>query len=169
MPTRPISTPVDGKTTILFVPAIANAAAPTAAEISAGGTKDLSCWITADGWSPSLSEDTISDQRMCDPQTYEQPGRYQRSLVVKFIDNPKASDQSANNVAKVTLAPGTAGFLVIRRGVTVGVAMTTGDAVEVWPCVMGQRDWQAPSANTVNQIQQKPFITGPVVEGLLAA
>lgn len=163
------STPVDGNTKVLWVPAVA-ASVPTIAEIGAAGAKDLSCWITADGWNPALSEDTIDDQRLCDRVTYEEPGRATRSLSVKYVENPKAADQTSNNVAFVTLAPGTSGFFVVRRGPLYSVAMAITDLVQVWPVTMGQYDWTAPTANAVFTVVQKAFVTAPgVTSGAIAA
>lgn len=160
------STPVDGRTKVLWVPAIAGTI-PTLAELAAAGVKDLSCWITADGWNPSLSEDTIDDQRLCDTATFEEPGRYQRSLQVKYVDNPSQGDQSTNNVAYVTLVPGTSGFFVVRRGPLYSAAMVNLDPVQVWPVTMGQYDELAPTANAVFQTQQKAFVTSSRRDGTL--
>lgn len=154
----PNSTPVDGNTLVKWVPAIADATVPTATEINAAGAKDLSCWITADGWSPSLSEATITDDRLCDIATYERRGRVQRALAVKYIENPLAADQASNNVAFVTLAPGTLGYFVVRRGSLYSVAVAAAQLVMVWPVEMGEYDPVAPEANSVFRMQQKAFV-----------
>lgn len=166
--TRAISTPVDGNTRIQYVPVIAGSL-PTTTEIGAAGSKDLSCWFTGDGWNPSFSENTITDDRLCDVATYEQRGRNQKSLEVKYIVNPKAADQASNNVAYVTLAEGTAGFLVVRRGVAEATALAIADIVEVWPIVMGVHQNQPPAPDTVYTAVQKAFVTGAVTEGAIAS
>lgn len=159
--TRAVSTPVDGNTRIQWVPSVAGSV-PTTAELTAAGSKDLSCWFTGDGWNPSFSENTIVDERICDTATYEQRGRNQKSMQVKYIVNPKAADQSTNNVAAVTLAEGNAGFFVVRRGVAEATAFAIGDLVEVWPVTMGVQQNQPPAPDTVYTAVQKAFVTAGV-------
>lgn len=155
------STPADGNVKVVFAPALADPAAPTTAELSGAGVQDLSCYLTADGWTPGLDEQVVSDDRLCDTQTYEAPGRHTRSLSIKYVDNPT---DTANNAAYSTLVPGTKGFLVVRRGVPYGQAFAAGDVVDVWPITAGQYDKQPPEANSTLKTAQKAFVTGPVKE-----
>lgn len=165
---RAVSTPVDGNTRIQWVPVVAGSV-PTIAEIGAAGSKDLSCWFTGDGWNPAFSENTITDQRLCDTADYEQRGRNAKSLEVKYIVNPKAADQSSNNVAAVTLAEGQAGFFVVRRGIAEGTTLAIADIVEVWPVTMGVQQNQPPAPDTIYTAVQKAFVTGAVTSGAIAA
>ena len=66
MPTIPTATSTDGMVSYKFVPTIASTSAPTVAEITAG--VELACWITDDGWQPSLNETAASDKRACAAQ-----------------------------------------------------------------------------------------------------
>ena len=151
------STPADGNVKTVFVPAIAVLSAPTVTELEAG--TDLSCYLTGDGWTPGLDEQTITDERMCDTQTYEQPGSYTRSLSVKYVENPT---DSTNNAAYTTLAPGTKGYLAQRRGVPYDQAWAADDKVDIWPTTMGQYDKQPPERNSTLKVAQKAFITAAV-------
>lgn len=152
-------TPADGNVKIVWVPTIADPTAPTATEVTGASAKELSCYLTADGWTPGLDEQVITDDRLCSTQTFEQPGRHSRTLVIKYVENPT---DSTNNVAHDTLIPGTAGFLVERRGATQSTALAADDVVNVWPVKAGQYDPQPPEANSVLKGQQKMFITGSV-------
>lgn len=152
-------TPADGNVKVAWVAALADPSAPTTAELTGAGVKDLSCYLTADGWSPSLDEQVVTDDRLCSTQTFEQPGRHSRSLVIKYVENPT---DTANNVAYATLVPGTSGFLVERRGDAQAGAFASGDVVNVWPVKAGQYDPQPPEANSVLKAQQKMFVTGTV-------
>src|SRR5437870_12415854 len=102
------STPADGMTLVKIVTAIADTSAPkVATEINAASSIDISCYLTAGGWKPSLSEQVITDERLCTTQTYEQKGRSQRGLEVEYIDNTNTTNATLYNKAKDTLVPGT--------------------------------------------------------------
>jgi hypothetical protein len=154
------ATPADGNEKVLLVPAIANTAAPTVAELTAPGVVDISCYLTGDGWSPSLSEQVISDERKCSKQTFEQPGRSQRGLDVVYIDNTNAPNAATDNKAKETLVPGVAQYVVVRRGKDFEAAIAAADKVSVSPIKAGQYNEMPGAANEVLKIGQKLFITG---------
>lgn len=153
------STPADGNLKVVWVPTIANPDSPTATELSAAGAVDVSCYLTGDGWAPSLSEDTISDPRLCETATFEQPGRAQRSLSVTYIENP---GDATNNKAYDTFIPGTAGYFVVRRGKAFDTAFAAADKVDVWPVKAGAYSPNAPTANSVLTVTQKMFVTAKV-------
>lgn len=157
-------TPADGHVKVVYATAIADPANPTLAELNAGTTVDLSCYLTSDGFTPSLSEAVATDDRLCDTVTYENIGRAQRSLVIKYVENPAAS-VGTTNLAYETLTPGTTGFFVVRRGFLYSAAWAANQPTQVWPIAMGNYDWQPPEANTVLHVQQKAFVTGAVIVG----
>jgi len=158
MPNLP-STPADGNVKVAWVVTIANTAAPTAAELTAGSVVDLSCYLTADGFTPALDEQVIVDQRLCDTATFEKPGRATRSLNIRWIDN---SNTALANLALTTLIPGTSGFIVVRRGMAYATAFATTQKVDVWPTTCGQYGDEPPEANSVLKVAQKMFITDAV-------
>lgn len=160
-------TAADGHVAVWWLPAIAIPATP---DISSEMTAavDLSCYLTADGFTPSLNEDVATDDRLCDTVTYENIGRAQRSLVIKYVENPTAG-AGTTNLAYETLTPGAAGFLVVRRGLLYSTSPAAAQKVQVWPVAMGNYDWLPPEANTVLHVQQKAFVTGPVVLGAFVA
>lgn len=151
------STPSDGSVRVQWVPAIADTTAPTTTELNAAGAQDLSCYLTSDGWSPSLDEQVISDERLCTAATFERPGRHQRSLTVRYIENP---GDITYNKAWVKLIPRTNGFFVVRRGPDYDVAFADDQDVQVWPVQMGQRGPLPPEANSVLKVEQKAHVTG---------
>jgi hypothetical protein len=155
-------TTADGNVKIAFVPTIADPAAPTATELTAVGVKDLSCYLTSDGWTPGLDEQVVSDERLCSTQTFEKRGRNSRTLSIKYVENPT---EPTDNVAYTTLAPGTTGFLVERRGAAYSGAFAADDVVNVWPIEAGEYDPQPPEANSVLKVAQKAFVTGTVQMG----
>lgn len=154
------STPADGNVKVAWVPAIADTSAPTVTELTAAGVVDLSCYLTADGYTPASEQATISDDRLCDTATYEQPGRESNTLDVIYIDNSNTTDP---NAAYETLVPGTTGYIVVRRGKAFDAAFAANDQVSVTPVKCGVQVDLPPEANSVLRCGQKLFVTGPVV------
>lgn len=163
------STPADGNFSVLIVPTIADPAAPTVTELTAAGVVDISCYLTSDGFTPSLDEQVISDERLCDTQVYEQPGRFTRSLDVIYIDNTNSPNADTQNTAKDTLVPGSTHMLVTRRGVAFDAAYAADQVVNVLPIKCGQYNEQTPEANSVLKCGQKLFITGSRTDGTVVA
>lgn len=161
------STPADGNVKVVLVPTITDAAAPSVAELTAA--TDLSLYLTSDGFTPGLSEQTVADERLASTATYEQPGRSSRTLDVTYIDNTNSANADTDNEAKDTLVPGSTHYLVVRRGKAWDAAFATGDKVQVWPVKAGQYADQPPEANSVLRTSQKLFVTGEVVTGTVAA
>lgn len=159
----PVATPADGAVKVVFVPTIANTAAPTVAEVTAVSAVDLSLYLTSDGWTPGADETTVSDDRLGDTQNYERPGSSSRSLTVKYVENPTSA---TDNKASTTLTERTTGFFVVRRGIIHTTALAAGDKVQVWPVQMGVKDWQPPERNSVLRISQKAFVTGAVLDDI---
>lgn len=157
------STPADGNVKVLIVPTIADPAAPKLTELNAVSAVDISCYLTSDGFTPSLSEQAIADERLCSTQTFEQPGRSSRGLDVVYIDNTNSANAATDNKAKSTLIPGSSAYLVVRRGLPFDAALAaTTQKVSVWPIKPGQYSDLPPEANSVLKTAQKLFVTGPV-------
>lgn len=157
------SYPVDGNTLVKIVTAIADTAAPkVATELNAGSSVDISCYLTAGGYRPSLSEQVITDERLCDTQSFEQKGRSQRGLDVEYIDNTNTANAVTFNKAKDTLVPGTPMFLVVRSGMPYTTALAAGQKVSVYPITPGEYSELQPEANSVFKIAQKMFVTNTV-------
>lgn len=164
MPDLP-STPADGNVRIVWTPTIALTTAPTAVILNGATTIDLSCYLTADGFNPGLDESVISDGRLCETETFEQPGRTSRTLSLTYIDN---GNTLLTNLAATTLIPGTPGYIVRRSGKAYDATFASADIVEVWPVKCGKRSKLPPEANSVLRITQKMFVTGRVVDGVVA-
>lgn len=157
--TQPVSVPADGALKVAYVPTIADTENPTVAELTAGGVVELSCYLTAGGYTPNTDEQVIADDRLCSRQTFERPGRYTDTLEIMYVHNP---DSPGNNVAYTTLAYLTTGYLVARWGVDYEAAFATGDIVDVIPIQAGIQRKAPPEANSVLKASQKMFVTGKV-------
>lgn len=155
-----VSVTSDGMLRIDVVAAIADLDAPTVAELNAGSSTALTCYLTDQGWQPSTSEETATDPRLCSRATFEKRGRYQDSLTVVYVYNPKSP---SNDEARLALPAGTTGYLVARWGDDFEDAWAAGDIVDVIPFEAGVQMKQPPTANTPLTISQKMFITAPGV------
>lgn len=164
--TQPVSIPADGSLKVVWVPTIADVENPTQAELTAGSVVDLSCYLTADGFTPGTDEQTITDDRLCSRQTFEQPGRFTDTLEITYVHNP---DSAGNNVAYTTLPRGTTGYVVARWGVDFEDALATGDIVDVYPAKAGVQRKAPPEANSVLKTMQKIFVTGAVQRDVTVA
>lgn len=161
MSEQPTSVPADGSVKVVFVSALADTAEPLVAEATAAGAIDLSCYLTADGLNMSTDEQTITDDRLCSRQTFEQPGRFSDAMEVGYVYDPQNA-VTTEDLAYKTLKRGVKGFLIIRWGADYEAALTAGDVVDVVPVTWGIQRKQTPEANSVLKVMQKPFITGSV-------
>lgn len=153
------STPADGNVAVWLVPAIADTTAPKVTEVTAESAVDISCYLTSDGFSPSLDQQVISDERLCSTEVFEQPGRVTRGLDVTYIDNTNSDNEATSNKAKDTLVPGSVHYVVVRRGKAFDEPLAAGDKVTVTPVKAGQYNDLPPEANSVLKTSQKLFIT----------
>lgn len=154
---RPIAVVADGNVKVAWVPTL-TVAAPTAAQAIAG--TDLSCYLTSDGWVPSLDQAIIADDRLCDIATFQNPGRKTENLQVRYTYNPNTP---AENVAFTTLVPNTAGYFVVRWGLANATAFAVGQKIDFYPVTCGAQLKQPPEANSVLHVTQKMFITSTTV------
>jgi hypothetical protein len=161
-------TPADGHVKIVTLDAVADPDNITLAELNDADTLDVSCYLTADGWNPGLDQSTATDDRLCDTVTYENIGRSQRSLGIRYVENPAASVGTTNE-AYERFTPGSTGWFVVRRGFLYTAAWAANQPYQAWPWAMGDYDWQPPEANTVLHVAQKPFVTGKVHVGKVHA
>lgn len=161
MADQPAAIPADGNLRVAYVSAIADTDFPTLAELTAVTTKDLSCYITSDGFQTTLDEQTITDNRLCSKATFERPGRWQKQMTLSYVHNP---DSAVDNVAYLTLTYLTTGFIVARWGVAFDTAFADGDLVDVYPIQAGKPMKNPPAENTVLTVTQKLFITAESID-----
>lgn len=143
---------VDGTVKVAFVPTIANAAAPTVAEITAGD--DLQTVITADGlvgYEPETAE--VATDALSSTFDTKGPGRASFSgTMLRF------KKQTGTDTAYDTLTRGTEGYVVVRRYVAQATAWTIADKVGVYPIACGETRELPPEANTVARFEVPTMI-----------
>jgi hypothetical protein len=152
------STPFDGNMAVWLVPAIANTAAPTVAEITAG--VDISCYLTPDGYAPTADQATITDNRLCSTETFGQPGRKTRGLSLTGIDNTNSVHETEFNDLVDTLVEGTPMHVVRRRGLPFDTPIAADQKVSVLPIKPGMKQDVPPEENSVTRSTWPTFVIG---------
>lgn len=143
----------DGTTKVAFVTSIANINAPTAAELTAG--LDWTSRITPDGLKTDPTTADVNTSSLASTFDTNQPGRRSYVCEVTF----KRGTTPTDDQPYTTLLYGTAGYLVVRRGVAYTTAFTTGDKVEVYPIACGEPQNIAPAANEVSKFMVPMKVT----------
>ena len=156
------STPSDGNVKTVIVTAIADTSAPKLTELNAVSTKDVSCYLTPDGFALTLEQATIADERLCSTETFGQPGRKTYGLSLTGIDNTNSDNETDDNDLVNALVEGTQLYLVRRRGVPFDQAFAVGDKVTVIPFKPGVKMDVAPEANSVIRSTWQAFVSGQV-------
>lgn len=164
MGTRPVAVAADGNIKVVWCTSV-TATAPTTTQLNAG--VDLSFYLSADGFTTSVSEQTITDDRLADVQTFENKGRTQYSIDnLRYVYNlTSAPDNAAYNA----LTPNVQGFLVVRFQIPPATAWAAGQKVDVWPVILGEQQKEPPAANSVLHVVQKPFVIGQVIKDAVVA
>lgn len=155
----PASVDAEGSRRVVFITAAADVEAITVAEITAGD--DVSCYITGNGWQPGGDQGTITDTRLCSSTDFERPGRKTKTLTIQYTVN---FGTPADDVARLNLVEGTAGYLVNFLQVDEDATLAANDWYEAWPVTLGEQMMMPPEANAVDRITQKAFVTGPVAK-----
>jgi hypothetical protein len=156
--TEPASVISDGNVRVQWVPSIADPEAPNALELNDPTGLDLTYYLTDSGWAPNMSEDTVTDPRLCSRQTFTRPGRNQTTLPLAYVYNPENPDEDE---ARLTLVDRATGFIVARWGDDYERPFDTGDIVDVYPVQMGRPNKQAATANTPLTIMQTGYVKSP--------
>lgn len=147
----------DGNGLVLWVPTIADPAAPTKAELTGGTVKKLTYALAPDGFDHQTSVATITAGRYTLAQALEIDGTITDTIEVKYVYNNALSDDASS-----TLTPGTDGFIVKRLGIDNGTAVDTGQKVTVIPVKCSIRRDVPPTANTELMKIQKLNVTDTV-------
>lgn len=164
------STPADGNIRTLLVAALANPAAPTVAELTAGTVVDISCYLTAGGFALTTDQATIADERECSTEVFGQPGRKTYGLTLTGIDNTNSPNADDANEMVDALIEGAELYVVRRRGKAHSAVVIATDKVTVIPIKSGVKTEVASEANSVLRSMWNAFVTGSVhVEVAVAA
>jgi hypothetical protein len=161
------STPADGNIRTLLVAAIANTAAPTVAELTAGTSVNISCYLTPGGFAGTTDQATIADPRECSTEELGQPGRKTRSLTITGIDNTNSANDASYNALVDAMVEGVQIYAARRRGLPFDTADAANQEYEIWPFKPGVKQEVPSEANSVQRSTWTCFPTGPVVTGIV--
>lgn len=143
----------DGQIKVTFVPAIANTAAPTTAELAAGTA--LECLITADGLEIKTDEGVIEIPKLCETAMSQAPGRTTHGVTLTMV----RQTVPGADLGWTVLLRGTVGFLVIRLGLTYTTAYATAQKVIVYPGKVGERRLQKPEMNGATKFMSQWYVS----------
>ena len=154
----PGSVATDGYLSLWFVPYGGAVNPASKAVLDAGTTKRITYSLTPDGFSHTIDEATVEDGRLTLRQQLQQAGVITDTLELSYVYG------AADDVARVALTQGAAGWIVARYAVDNAAAVTAAtDKVDILPIKCGVQRKSAPARNAVFTIMQKQFITGTVL------
>ena len=174
-PIRPASVKTFGKQNWIYVPTIADIAAPTAAEVNSASGLDLSGYLFVDGFDGVTGDTTrVTDpRRIADTVTYEGIGTSSYSMSdLQYAFDPQAAALSNGKKAFEKLPEGTSGYLIRRLGIDRNTTPAAGQFVSVFPVSFGvQLEVEVGDAESaVVAIRQPVAITGaPSINVAIAA
>jgi len=160
-----------GNTVIWWVPAVADPLAPKAAtELGAATAFRITHSLTTDGWPLTGSQGTTEDDRLALLTPLESLDTLKQTFGsgLKYVDSIAASSAA---VALKPVAPATtkSGFFVERRNISNGVLATAAQSVRTIPVTLGAQIRGPIDGTGKFTYLQQASITGPIVEGILAA
>lgn len=154
-----------GRSSVVWVPAIADLTAPTVAEINAG--THLSCAV--DAFPVSLDVPTATRMKYCYKQPVQTPGKPSFSVGPLVFDaDPQGIDTTGAYAHQEVLVTGAKGYLLDRRGLDFDVAYAAGQKGTIYPAtVSGWRDVDIDTSSTDGQKLQREYhfaVSGQVVQ-----
>lgn len=156
----------DGNGIVIWVPAIADPAAPTLVEINAVTSKRLTYGLTPDGFQHTITENAITSGRYTLRQVIELAGTVQDNLELTYVYNR----QTPTDAETALGTPGTAGFIVHILGYENGHTLAAADKINaVIPCETGISRDNPPTANTEPSKTVKMYVTGEVAREVAIA
>jgi hypothetical protein len=143
----------DGMLRVAFVPTIANIAAPTVAELTAG--TDLTPRLAPDGVARSADTGTVDTTKMSSTANTQMVGRRSFTASVTY---QRGTDEPATEVEEA-LTYRAAGYLVVRTSVTYETPWASAQKIEVYPVQVGEANPGTPGPDTVQTVEVPLTVT----------
>ena len=143
--------PFEEWTRVSWVTTIADMAEPSPTEMGAG--TDITCFLTKDGLNPGGSTNSIDAGTLCNKVDGQVAGSISYQATLKGYRYVAGDDDFWD-----LCAHGTAGYLVVRRGVAYSTAWANGQAVEVYKAQMGEPIPASSAANAMQTFEVGLFV-----------
>jgi hypothetical protein len=154
-PIRPSGVQAFGKEKWAFVPAIADTAAPTVAEVTSASGLDLTGYLYADQFEGTTIDQgtNTSPRRIADTRVFGVLGTstYNISPLVYSFD-PQAAALSNGKKAFEKLTPGTTGYLVRRFGIDRNTDFAAGQFIDVFAVTFGDQNVIKTAADETGEV-----------------
>lgn len=135
----------DGKTKVAWATSISSVSAPTVSELTAA--QDFTTRVTPDGLKTDASTEGVDTSSLASTFTTSEVGRRGYEIELTF----KRGETPTEDAPWTTLKYKTYGYLIVRRGIAYETAFESGQEVEVYPVVCGERQSVAPAPNEVSK------------------
>jgi hypothetical protein len=145
---------LDGNLRASWVPTIANIAAPTVAELTAGVA--LEERLTPDGLNIGFDTSMIDNSALNSTYDTEQVGRSKVTTTLKY----KAGAVGTTDTVRDALTFRAVGYLVVRRGIAASTAFVAAQKVEVYPSQCGRPNPDVPAPNSIQTVTVQLGSTG---------
>lgn len=136
--TIPESVTAEGNVKAVFVPSVANPAAPTVTELN-GGT-DVSCFLMPDWDGPTATQNTGEKRRFCSRETFTSLGRVRweiAPLSYTYLPQQLGTPGAAGNEVYEALAAGNTGYLYLGYGIEPEADFEESDIADGFPVECG--------------------------------
>lgn len=138
----------DGMMRVVWAPTIANIAAPTVAELTAG--VDLTPRLLPDGLNTPVDTGEVDTSKMSSTANSARVGRRNFSgLSVKYVRGTEDGDTEVEEA----LVYGATGYLVVRRDIAYATAIAASQRVEVYPSQCKEPNPDSPGPDALQAVE----------------
>jgi hypothetical protein len=169
----PEATPVQGNTSLLLMPTVADLdSVSLATEVNGASAVNVSCFVR--DFNPELQSNTgNAPARLCTVVQLPVEGLTQFSPIeVRYVYDPQAADSTNDNKAKAFLTRGTEFYALVRKGFDAqNTAFAAGQRYELWKFRAGRQNKVRSGTDEFSEyeISQQWFPLTEPVDGTIAA
>jgi hypothetical protein len=169
----PEATPVQGNTSLLLMPSVADLdSVSLATEVNGASAVNVSCFVR--DFNPELQSNTgNAPARLCTVVQLPVEGLTQFSPIeVRYVYDPQAADSTNDNKAKAFLTRGTEFYALVRKGFDAqNTAFAAGQRYELWKFRAGRQNKVRSGTDEFSEyeISQQWFPLTEPVDGVIAA
>lgn len=138
-PINPNGVGVQGNIKVVWVETLSSTTSPSAAQINAGTSLDVSYYLYEGGWAPGVTSNRVTaPRRLASRTSTERFGTTTETLGdLVYVVDPQAASGSNGKKAYEALTEGSTGWFVERPGEDADGDIVAGDFVTVYPVELG--------------------------------